>query len=47
MRGNNGNENDNNKVLAEIVKLRVERAKTIGLSRSCLHRARTQDGKEP
>jgi peptidyl-dipeptidase Dcp len=30
MRGNNGNEFDNNKVLAEIVKLRAERAKLLG-----------------
>ncbi len=29
-RGNNGNENDNNKVLAEIVKLRAQRAKLLG-----------------
>jgi peptidyl-dipeptidase Dcp len=30
MRGNNGNEFDNNKLLAEIVKLRAERAKLLG-----------------
>ena len=29
-RGNNGNENDNNKILAEIVKLRADRAKLLG-----------------
>ena len=29
-RGNNGNESDNNKILAEIVKLRAERAKLLG-----------------
>ena len=29
-RGNNGNENDNNKVLAEIIKLRAERARLLG-----------------
>jgi peptidyl-dipeptidase Dcp len=29
-RGNNGNENDNNKILAEIVKLRARRAKLLG-----------------
>lgn len=29
-RGNNGNENDNNQVLAEIVKLRAQRAKLLG-----------------
>lgn len=29
-RGNNGNENDNNKVLAEIVRLRAKRAKLLG-----------------
>jgi len=29
-RGNNGNENDNNNVLAEIVKLRAQRAKLLG-----------------
>jgi peptidyl-dipeptidase Dcp len=29
-RGNNGNENDNNKILAEIIKLRAERAKLLG-----------------
>jgi len=30
MRGNNGNEFDNNKILSEIVKLRAERAKLLG-----------------
>jgi peptidyl-dipeptidase Dcp len=30
MRGNNGNEFDNNKILADIVKLRAERAKLLG-----------------
>jgi peptidyl-dipeptidase Dcp len=29
-RGNNGNENDNNEILAEIVSLRAERAKVLG-----------------
>lgn len=29
-RGNNGNENDNNKILAEIIKLRAERARLLG-----------------
>ncbi|MDY0099145.1 MAG: M3 family metallopeptidase [Bacteroidales bacterium] len=29
-RGNNGNENDNNKILAEIIKLRAKRAKLLG-----------------
>ncbi|MBN2862536.1 MAG: peptidase M3, partial [Bacteroidales bacterium] len=29
-RGNNGNENDNNEILAEIIKLRAERAKLLG-----------------
>ena len=29
-RGNNGNEYDNNKILAEIVKLRAQRAKLLG-----------------
>jgi peptidyl-dipeptidase Dcp len=29
-RGNNGNENDNNKVLAEIIQLRAQRAKLLG-----------------
>lgn len=31
-RGNNGNENDNNGILAEIIKLRAERAKILGYS---------------
>ena len=30
MRGNNGNENDNNKILADIVRLRVEKARLLG-----------------
>lgn len=30
MRGNNGNENDNNEILAEIIKLRAEKAKLLG-----------------
>jgi peptidyl-dipeptidase Dcp len=30
MRGNNGNDNDNNKILAEIIRLRAERAKLLG-----------------
>ena len=29
-RGNNGNENDNNKIIADIVRLRAERAKLLG-----------------
>jgi peptidyl-dipeptidase Dcp len=29
-RGNNGNENDNNKILAEIISLRAERARLLG-----------------
>lgn len=30
MRGNNGNEHDNNKILADIIRLRVEKAKLLG-----------------
>ncbi|MCA1741724.1 MAG: M3 family metallopeptidase, partial [Bacteroidales bacterium] len=30
MRGNNGNENDNNQILADIIRLRVEKAKLLG-----------------
>jgi peptidyl-dipeptidase Dcp len=29
-RGNNGNENDNNKIIADIVRIRADRAKLLG-----------------